>query len=154
MIHNSADAAAASVDVWLNTTLLLDDFAFRTARPFVDAQAGVPFDVTIAGPGSSDTTNAVARYTYTLEEGETYILIANGIVSGTGYDVTNPLSPFDIYVYAGARETGANGASNTDILVFHGSTDAPTVDVVETAVLGGATLVSNLSYGDYAMDYL
>ncbi|MCB0794699.1 MAG: DUF4397 domain-containing protein [Flavobacteriales bacterium] len=154
VIHNSADAAAASVDVWLNNTLLLDDFAFRTASPFVDAQAGVPFDVTIAGPGSSDTTNAVARYTYTLEEGETYILIANGIVSGTGYDVTNPLSPFDIYVYAGARETGANGASNTDILVFHGSTDAPTVDVVETAVLGGATLVSNLSYGDYAMDYL
>ena len=38
----------------------------------------------------------------------------------------------------------------TDILVFHGATDAPTVDVAETAVLGGATLVNDLSYGELA----
>jgi hypothetical protein len=29
VIHNSADAAASVVDVWLNNTLLLDNFAFR-----------------------------------------------------------------------------------------------------------------------------
>ena len=146
VIHNSADAAASSVDVWLNDGLLLDDFAFRTASPFVDAQAGVPFDVTIAGPGSTDTTSAVARYTYELDADETYILVANGIVSGSGY---MPVQPFDIYVFGGARETATSGAGNTDILVFHGSTDAPTVSVVETAVLGGATLVSNMSYGEF-----
>ncbi|MCB9200272.1 MAG: DUF4397 domain-containing protein [Flavobacteriales bacterium] len=146
VMHNSADAAASSVDVWLNDGLLLDDFAFRTASPFVDAQAGVPFDVTIAGPGSTDTTSAVARYTYELDADETYILVANGIVSGSGY---MPVQPFDIYVFGGARETATSGAGNTDILVFHGSTDAPTVSVVETAVLGGATLVSNMSYGEF-----
>ncbi len=43
VIHNSADAAASVVDVWLDNTLLLDNFAFRTASPFVDAPAGVEF---------------------------------------------------------------------------------------------------------------
>ena len=40
VIHNSADVAADQVDVYLNGTLLLDNFAFRTATPFIDAPAG------------------------------------------------------------------------------------------------------------------
>ncbi len=146
VVHNAADLAAASVDVWLNNTLLLDNFAFRTASPFVDAQAGVPFVVSIAAPTSTDTVGAIAHYTYTLEEGGSYILVANGIVSATGYA---PVKPFDIYVTNGAREVASN-PDQTDILVFHGATDAPTVDVAETAVLGGATLVDDLSYGEFA----
>ena len=35
VIHNSADAAAELVDVYLNETLLIPNFAFRTASPFV-----------------------------------------------------------------------------------------------------------------------
>src|SRR5690606_3719792 len=42
--------------------------------------------------------------------------------------------------------------SNSDVLVFHGSTDAPVVDVVETGV-GAGTIVDNLAYGNYA-EYL
>ena len=30
VIHNSADLAASTVDVWLDNTLLIDNFAFRT----------------------------------------------------------------------------------------------------------------------------
>ena len=48
VIHNSADAAAAVVDVYLNGAILLDDFAFRTATGFVNAPAGVEIDLDIA----------------------------------------------------------------------------------------------------------
>jgi len=54
VIHNSADAAAAVVDVWLDDVLLLDDFAFRTASPFIDAPAGEEFTIAIKGPDSED----------------------------------------------------------------------------------------------------
>ncbi|MFH1120336.1 MAG: DUF4397 domain-containing protein [Bacteroidota bacterium] len=145
VIHNSADAAAAQVDVWLNDQLLLDNFAFRTASPFIDAPAGVDFDVVIQPANSTDTTNALARFTYNLMDGETYVLVANGIVVPTGY---NPATPFDIYVYAMGRENATNTA-NSDVLVFHGSTDAPVVDVVETGV-GAGTIVDNLAYGSFA----
>jgi hypothetical protein len=145
VIHNSADAAAAQVDVWLNDQLLLDNFAFRTASPFIDAPAGVDFDVVIQPANSTDTTNALARFTYNLMDMETYVLVANGIVVPTGY---NPATPFDIYVYAMGREEATNPA-NSDVLVFHGATDAPVVDVVETGV-GAGTIVDNLAYGNFA----
>jgi Domain of unknown function (DUF4397)/Secretion system C-terminal sorting domain len=148
VIHNCADAAAASVDVWLNDTLLLDDFAFRTASPFVNAPAGTPFDLTICGPNSTDTTQEVVRFSgVTLTANETYVITANGIVSPTGY---SPAQPFDLDIYPMGQETGTN-ANNTDVLVLHGSTDAPTVDV--TAV-GVGTLVDDLAYGSYAANYL
>jgi hypothetical protein len=148
VIHNCADAAAASVDVWLNNTLLLDDFAFRTASPFVNAPAGTPFDLTICGPNSTDTTQEVVRFSgVTLTANETYVITANGIVSPTGY---SPVQPFDLDIYPMGQETGTN-ANNTDVLVLHGSTDAPTVDV--TAV-GVGTLVDDLAYGSYAANYL
>ncbi len=145
VIHNSADAAAAVVDVWLNNTLLLDNFAFRTASPFIDAPAGVEFTIAIQGPASTSSANPIWSQTYTLEADETYILIANGIVSASGY---SPMPAFDIEVYAMGREQATNSA-NTDVLVFHGSTDAPTVDVYETGV-GAGQIVNNLMYKDFA----
>jgi hypothetical protein len=147
VIHNSADAAAAVVDVWLDNTLLIDDFAFRTASPFIDAPAGTSFDITIQPSNSVDTTNGLWRKSYTLTGGMTYVLVANGIVSASGYD---PASPFDIFVYAmGREEAGTSG--NTDVLVFHGATDAPTVDIYEATA---GELINDLAYGFFADDYL
>jgi len=146
VIHNSADAAASAVDVYLNDALLIDDFAFRTASPFIDAPAGVNISVGIAPANSSSSADAIVNFNYTLTPGESYIIVATGIVSGSGY---NPLQPFNLAVFAGAREA-ADLAGNTDVLVYHGSTDAPTVDVVETMVTNNATIVDDLAYGAFA----
>ncbi len=145
VIHNSADAAASVVDVWLDNTLLIDNFTFRTASPFVDAPAGTEFTIAIKDQNSTSPENPIWSENYTLADGETYILIANGIVSATGYE---PNQPFNIYVNAMGREIGS-ATNNTDVLVFHGSTDAPVVDVVEVGV-GAGTIVDNLAYGDFA----
>ncbi|MDP2235557.1 MAG: DUF4397 domain-containing protein [Bacteroidales bacterium] len=156
VIHNAADAAAASVDVWLNDTKLLADFAFRTATPFIDAPAGVEFTIAIQAPGSTSPANPIWSQNYTLTDGETYVLIANGLVDNQNY---TSFKPFDIYVYPMGREASAS-SNLTDVLVFHGSTDAPTVDVVETGV-GAGTIIDNFEYGtfnDYisldAIDYI
>jgi hypothetical protein len=145
VIHNSADAAAAQVDVYLNGDLLLDNFAFRTATPFTTVPSGVDLEVAIAPANSTSVAQAIATFDYNLAADETYVLVANGIVSGSGY---SPATPFDIYVFGGAREA-ATVATNTDVLVFHGATDAPTVDVAELALLAGATIVDDLSYGEF-----
>jgi len=144
VIHNSADAAAEVVDVWLNDTKLLDDFTFRTASPFIDAPAGEEFTIAIKGSDSQDPENPIWAQNYTLTEGNTYILVAEGIVSPSGYD---PATPFDIAVYDMGRES-ASASGDTDILVHHGSTDAPTVDVVEVGV-GYSTVVDDISYGEF-----
>ena len=144
VIHNAADMAAETVDVWLNGSMLLDDFMFRTASPFVDVPTGINLNIAIQGPNSTSAENPIWSNDYVLEDNKSYVLIANGIVSGSGY---NPATPFDIWVYDMGREE-AMMSTNTDVLVFHGSTDAPTVDVVETGV-GAGTIVNDLMYGDF-----
>lgn len=144
VIHNSADAAADTVDVWVNGTRAIPNFAFRTATPFVDLPAGQEIVLQVTGAGATDTSNAVFTKRVTLAVDSTYIVVANGIVSPSGY---TPATPFDLYVASG-REAAANSAE-VDALVFHGATDAPAVDVNETSVPVPG-LVSNLSYGDFA----
>ena len=142
IIHNSADAAASTVDIYLNGSLLLDDFAFRTATPFVDVPAEVENSIAVAPNNSTSVANAIATIPATFSANETYIAIANGIVSPTGY---SPATAFSLDVFAGAREAAVT-PGNTDVLVFHGSTDAPLVDVDEATA---GNLVDNIAYGDY-----
>ena len=144
IIHNSADAAAEEVDIYLDGSLTLDDFAFRTATPFIDFPAEVEVEIGVAPGDSNDVSDAIAVFPVTLAEDETYIVIANGIVSGSGY---SPSPAFNLDVFPMGQEEAAN-MDNADVLVYHGSTDAPTVDVVETAV-GAGTIVDDISYSEF-----
>src|SRR5210317_521287 len=145
IIHNSADAAAKMVDVYLDGTMIKDNFRFRSATPFLDIPAGVEIEVAIAPSSSTSVGDAIATFNYNLASNETYIIVANGIVSTSGY---SPATAFDLHVYAMGREM-ASQDGNTDVLVFHGATDAPVVDVAETAVPAG-TIVNDLAYADFA----
>ena len=144
VIHNSADKAAEFVDVWLDDVLLLDNFEFRSASPYIDAPAGSEFTISIQGSDSQSPKDPLWSQKYVLEEGETYVLIANGIVSPDGY---SPATPFDIYVYPMGREESSN-PNTTDVMIFHGATDAPMVDVVEIGV-GAGTIADDLGYSDF-----
>jgi uncharacterized surface protein with fasciclin (FAS1) repeats/predicted lipoprotein with Yx(FWY)xxD motif len=148
VVHNSADAAAEMVDVYLNDGLLIDDFEFRTASAFIDAPAGAPVKINVAPSNSSSSLDAIYTLDATLEKDETYVGIASGIVSETGY---TPASPFGIDFFDMGREE-ASTSGNTDLLVYHGSTDAPTVDIFEAT--GPANLVDNIMFGDYSSNYL
>jgi hypothetical protein len=148
IIHNAADAAAASVDVYLNNAPdpTLDNFAFRTNTDYIDFPASTDVEIDITGGNSTGPNPAVFTQTVNIPTG-TYIIVANGIVSPTGY---SPAPDFGLDVFAGAREAATNSA-NTDVLVYHGSTDAPTVDVKEVSgPLSFPTIVNDASYNDFA----
>ena len=147
IIHNSADAVVENVDIFVNGEPFLQNVGFRQATAFMDVPAGVNLDIVLA-PAGAGIGSGVGPFTVNLTEGETYLVIANGIVSATGYA---PATPFGLNVYAMGREE-ANVATNTDVLVFHGSTDAPTVSVWETGV-GAGQIISDFEFGDFS-DYL
>ena len=149
IIHNSADEANAIVDVYLNGEILLDDFKFRTATEFMDVVAEMPITIAIAPSTSTSDAESFYTNTLTLTSDNTYVVVANGITSTTGY---TPNQPFDLSIFDQGRETATN-LSNTDILVHHGATDAPIVDIVETSVPAG-TLVNDISYNSFNSNYL
>ena len=144
VIHNSPDALADSVDIYVNGTLTLDNFAFRTATPFLSLPSGVPIVLGVAPKNSSSYADTLVTFTSTLMANATYVIVADGLISSSGY---SPTQPFGLYVYPMGREM-ANSSGNTDVLVHHGSTDAPFVDVQEIAVPAG-TIVNNLGYTDF-----
>jgi hypothetical protein len=144
IIHNAPDLAVSIVDVYVNGNLLLNDFAFRTATPFVDVAAGVALNIVVAPSTSTAATDGIFNLTTTLTSGATYVIVANGIVSATGY---TPFQLFNLNIFAQGRELAVNPTS-TDVLVNHGSPDAPTVDVVETSVPAG-TVINNIAYPSF-----
>jgi hypothetical protein len=83
-------------------------------------------NVVIQPHGSTNLANALGQYTLDLAPNEKYIVVANGIASGSGYA---PAPAFNLDIFMGAEEVSGNPA-NTNVLVYHGATDAPAVNVV------------------------
>lgn len=145
MIHNSPDVVLSNIDVYVNDALQSDNLNFRNATGFIIFPAGIPLNVKIAPASSSSSAEAVFEQNFTLEANKTYILVADGILSESGYV---PSKPFTLNSYAMGR-AAATVEGNTDILVHHGSTDAPTIDIVRLSTDGPTTLVDNISYGEF-----
>lgn len=147
VIHNSADLAAQTVDVYLDNVMLLNDFQFRTASQFINVTAGTAINLKVAPGTSNSSADFIYELNRTFDSGKTYVVVADGNISASGYVVNNN---FSLEVYEGAREV-ANNSSNTDVLFHHGGTDAPRVNVneVDTPIL----LVNGLAYKEFALNY-
>lgn len=147
VIHNSADVLADPVDVYINGTLALDNFAFRAATPFIDLPAGVTLNIGVAPGNSTSVNDTLKNFPVVLSAGEKYVVFANGVLNPSLY-AANPdgrSTAFTLFVKPQARETAVG--SGVDIFVLHGSTDAPTVDV-KAREAGNLVLVNDAAYGD------
>jgi len=147
VIHNSPYAAAASVDVYVNGDLLpaLDDFDFREATPYIDVPAGVELTIDVTASDAPDNSAPVFSTTVVLEDETTYVAIAAGDPTLSEGDTAFGIEVTDM----GRESAGTEGL--VDVLVFHGSPDAPPVDVIARGV---ATLVDNIAYPELDDDYV
>lgn len=138
VIHNSP---SPTVDVYANDVLLIDDFEFREATPFIDVPAGVDIRIGIALSNSTSVNDTLVGFPASFVNGETYVVVATGIV-----DEDPETPPFNLAVFPMGQESAADDA-NVDLLLYHGSTDAPEVDVVVDA--NGAVAFDNVMYGEF-----
>jgi hypothetical protein len=154
VIHNCADAAAATVDIWAGNTLLVNDLAFRNASTtFTNISAGVNIVIGVAPATSTAASQSIATFTVNFAANSRNIVVANGIVSPSGYTPGSSTRPFTLSTFTSALAAAPN-ATTTSLLVHHGSTDAPTVDIVApftgTNPVSPNILVNNASYGAFA----
>lgn len=145
IIHNSPYAAAALVDVYVNDALLLNDFAFRSATPYVTVPSGVDLKVDITAANAPNNQAPVFTTIANLADNTSYVAIAAG-------DPLASVGPtaFGLAVSALGRQS-AQVPGNAEFLVFHGAPDAPAVDVVARGV---GTLVDDIAFRSFAGDYL
>ena len=144
MIHNVADPAASTVDVWFNSNLQVPNVSFRTASQYLDFPANSDITVSITPPNSSDTSGALIQETFNLMRDSSYVAVASGVRNNPMFDSIKPLE-----LNATSARTEAQMMGNTDVLVYHGATDAGAVTVNETTVPVPG-LVTNLGYGEFS----
>jgi hypothetical protein len=135
VIHNSP---TPTVDIYANGAKLLDNFAFRTATPYIDVPAGVVINLGVGLASSTGVRDTVANFPVTLTANKRYVVIANGIVG-------NATRPFRLAISDLGMET-SDAPANVGIAFFHGSPDAPNVDVLA----GTNVLFGNVAYGTFA----
>ncbi|MEZ4389373.1 MAG: DUF4397 domain-containing protein [Candidatus Krumholzibacteriia bacterium] len=145
IIHNSPDPLAASVDIYLGDTLAIGGFGYLDATGVLDLPAGVEIVIGVAPGGSSGPEDILATFPVTLGDGESYLVMASGVL-----DPSLPGNPegigtaFNLEI-SSPLVTSA-GAGECELLVYHGSPNAPTVDV---KVMGGPVLVDDLSFREF-----
>jgi hypothetical protein len=144
-IHNAADPAASAVDIYFGSQLVLDDFEFRTATPFIDVPADVEINVGVAPGSSTSASDTLASFPLTLTPDQSHTVVANGVLNPANFAPNPDGEPtgFRFLVDANAQEE-ATSADSVDVRAVHGATDAPTVDIG----VNGTTLFDDVVYGD------
>jgi DNA-binding beta-propeller fold protein YncE len=146
VIHNAADNDLATVDVYVNDALTLDNFAFRKATELMEVAPG-DMNIKITPSGAVPGDSIIAEFDVTLDAGMNYVAIANGIAEMNSEKYVNPDPAardimFTLFPIGDVREA-ATDPTLVEFFAFHGVTDAPAVDVLA----GGLPLVNDLDYG-------
>ncbi len=132
VIHNSPSAAAAVVDVYLNggATPAIDDLAFQTATGLIELDPG-SYTIGIAPGNSTGPADIIASFgPLSLVSGSQNVVMAAGEL-GDDFDLIFN----ELVTSATAGQVG--------LLAFHGSPDAPTVDI---SAYGAGVLITALEY--------
>ena len=128
IIHNSA---SPTVDVYVDGGLAISGFEYRTATGLLELPTS--FTVGIAPTGGE----VIADFPFELVDGGSYVVVATGLLG----DTTTPFG-----LAAAATDFNQADATVVGLNVYHGSTDAPAVDIWAD----DAPLLTSFSYGDFS----
>lgn len=147
LIHNSPDAGNTLLDVYKDDVLLVDNFGFRQATPYMDVEVSVPVKYSLAPAGSAGSQEAIQEFNITFGPGTKNILMITGL-SGTGYAVNPNGRNTDLnMVHLPAAKDLSTNPAQVEINVIGGATDLEVFDILIDG--GGGTLANNIGYGDY-----
>jgi hypothetical protein len=136
LIHNSP---SSPVDIYINDFLLLDNFNYRAATPFVDLPAGIDISIGIAPANSQSSADTLANFQVQLDRAQTYHIIASGLPG-------NPILPLQLLIHEDAR-LAAEDPDMVDLVVYAGSQGAPDLNITAR---NGYPNFETLSYQEFS----
>lgn len=163
LLNNSADTAAASVDVYVKNLALpggeqkiIDNFDFRTAFFYDPGLSAIPTSTDVVIAPKNSTSSADGFYTKNFPVGilaGNYLLVLNGLVD-TNYAATpNPSGlsrAFNLEVVSGLSFSSSN-ANELALTLHNGVVDAPAQTVqsfiTTIQITPRDTVQDNLAYG-------
>ncbi len=163
LIHNSADPAASTVDVWTrasadaDATLVVDDLNFRQATPRLEVPAGQDFNIALASGNSNDDDDGLADGELVDEWADqsfsadtATVAVVNGVVNPDNFEGDNGLT---LATKADVNTSSQAEGEAAQVFAVHGATDAPAVSLAPGRQLGDSNLVDGLSFGSASDGY-
>ncbi|MBA2664606.1 MAG: DUF4397 domain-containing protein [Bradymonadaceae bacterium] len=150
-VNDVADPDIGTMDVFINDQSVALGLAYRHATAFRTLPSGTNLSYEIRRPegdGGASVLTQVAQF----EPGLASLAVLSGVVDPDDF-TANPGGAdigLNIFTTSMARER-ANGAETVGIILFHGVTDAPAVDIEVTIGADPDTFVAqNLAYGEFS----
>ncbi len=141
-IQNSPDPDNRLVDVLVQNALLLDDFIFRSASPYLTLPAGDAVQIDI---GTSDGSSTLLSTTASLEGGRSYIIMLQG-VNNTFNFLPNPEGrPNLLSLLITEAKQNAQLPNQIEFSFINGIPDSPQINA---GVAGEPALATGVGYGD------
>ena len=122
------------------------------AGDFIDVPANVSITASIAEGSSTSVADAFYSDSFSFSADTNYVQVVNGL-RVPGNFTANPdgrSTAIEVHPIDNVKRFAAHEDS-VDLIVYHGSTDTPAVDVT---VRGGAMIGNALSYGDRSGAYV
>ncbi len=141
LVHNSPSQPTTNVDVYLNDSRFIDDFAYRTATSFIQIPADTSIRLRITADTSTSAATALVDTTLRLTDFSQNIMMIHGVFGSTNY-------PAAVSIFDQAR-TASSASNNIDLLFFHGAVEAPDLDVTT----GSELLFDDMEYGKFSANY-
>ena len=135
VVHGSPDAPA--VDVRVNGGLVFANLPFESITDYVEVPAGA-YNVKVEPAGAGGAGPFVIDADVNLAAATDYTVIA-----------TDNLA--EIFPTIGVDNNTAPPAGQAKVRFFHGSPDAPAVDIT---LADGTVLFGNVAFGDFGADYI
>ncbi|WP_340105143.1 DUF4397 domain-containing protein [Rhodohalobacter sp. 8-1] len=160
IIHNSADPAVSSVDIYVDGTLTLEDVAFRSATGFIELPSNTAVDIGVTPTGEPLSSGVTFQNNF-FDPGNYYV-VASGVLDPSGFQANPSGEDIDLELFVIPNaELSAPDEDTFSFRIHHGTTDAPAVDVfarnvgpLATDVTYGATTpaYADVAVGSYTID--
>ena len=150
-VHNAADPALTTIDVWVNGVKTYDNIGFRKSFAFSSIPANTPVVIGFAPATSSAYRDTLGTITLDpLRPGRTYSLIASGVRDSSKFRRNPTGAPINlnIAVLEGALEQSSE-TGKIAVRVGHYSTDTRNFTLSSTTAIYG----TQLSYGVASASY-
>lgn len=160
LVHNSADEALDTVDVYVNGKKTYASLPFRTSTPVLTERAELPFQMSLAPKNSTSVAQAFWSSDDSLVNGKYIIRIMQGLMqSGYAQNPDGINTAFEVLEKTDGRLTPAS-PTDFDFFFMNGVTDAGAVNLKledGPVILTGAAYNEPSSYfsfvpGDFIFD--
>ncbi|MCA9732597.1 DUF4397 domain-containing protein [candidate division KSB1 bacterium] len=131
VVHTAADPLLDSLDVYLNTTKLIDNIKFNQATPFFDVPAGAFARFSIAPASSASALDSLINFSTTLELGQTYSVTITGVLDTTKFAI-NPQGMSRRLKFIFTKDTKETNpiATKVQFCFQNNVPDAPAIDLI------------------------